>query len=133
MRTLKSDLVAANKRLEQQSTAMELALYDLVVRPETVIWISAGKPGSETFVRWGLIRIAGAMGGYVLRRYGREHLSPIETLDNLREKLPDTLASRVASSNPEARTLAENERQVMTQALATRTRALETEAAKRGG
>lgn len=131
-RTLKADIQAANAQLNQQNTALELAIFDLVVRPESVIWISAGKPGSDSWVSWGLVRIAGAQGGYVIRRYGPKHLAlPVETLDSLRSRLTETLAILVTGSDPDSRKQAENERQVMAQALATRNRALEVEAAKR--
>lgn len=111
MKTLKADLAAANKRLEQQATAMELAIYDLVVRPESVIWIEAGEPGSDMWVSWGLVRIAEASGGYVIRRHGPKFVSAIETLDSLRLRLLDSQISYP-------------ERQVLTQALATRDRAV---------
>lgn len=122
MRISKKDLQAEFDREHRQNEILYLCLLESVRAPEKIHWITEGK--GESKITWGLVRITGAAGGYVIGRQGNYMFATYldEHCIVVRE------ASGYSSSDPAVRDLAYNESALMQRALNFRREALEIEA-----
>lgn len=73
MRTSKADLqneLAEEKKLR---SILDMCLLEMVRFPERVEWFTRGK--GDSLVSWGVVRMTGAAGGYLIRRQGKDYMN----------------------------------------------------------
>jgi hypothetical protein len=108
----RQDLEKELESTKRQADLLAACLSELIRRPKDIVWISKG--AGETMVKWGLIRLNSACGGYVIRYVGSINVSP-HYLEDLTREAYNRFVTRPLNDKAYC-TLYENEEWVSEQA-----------------